>query len=142
MERAGRLIGQLNRSRRVMTDEELARAAWPLAVGKKIATYTTAVGLVRSKLIVEVQDMLWQRNLNALRSQILPKIGEIVGKDLVTDLEFRPMIAPRREAQRAETARSDAVAKPMNAAVPDDADAIADAGLRRVYRILRKKATA
>ena len=138
MESAGRLIGQLNRNRRLMTDEELARAAWPLAVGKKIASYTAAVALVRNRLVIEVQDMLWQRQLNALRSQILAKITEVVGKGVVTDLEFRPMIAPRREPQRAETARPGAAP----ATIADEAEAIADAGLRRVYRILRKKASA
>jgi hypothetical protein len=137
MESAGRLIGQLNRNRRLMTDEELARAAWPLAVGKKIASYTAAVALVRSRLVVEVQDMVWQRQLNTLGSQILAKLAEVVGKGLVTDLEFRPMIAPRREPQRAQTPRSAAAP-----AIADEADAIADPGLRRVYRVLRKKATA
>jgi hypothetical protein len=63
---AGRLIGKLNRNRQVMSDEELACAAWALAVGKKIAACTGQKSLVRGRLIVEVQDMVWQRQLNTM----------------------------------------------------------------------------
>ncbi len=134
MERAGRLLGKLNRSTQVMTGEELARAAWPQAVGKKIAKYTAATRLVRKCLVVEVQDIVWQRQLNTLRRQILNNLKEVVGPDIVEDLELRPM-TPRRMPQRAESIRQDAVPA-------DDADAIADPMLRSMYKTNRKKATA
>lgn len=134
MERAGRLIGKLNRDRRVMTDEQLAQAAWAQAVGKKIAAHTVAAKLVRKCLVVEVQDMVWQRQLNTLRGQILTNLRKVVGPDMIDDLELRPM-TPRRQPQRAETARCDA-------AVYDEADAIADPQLRRVYKNSRQKASA
>jgi hypothetical protein len=134
MERAGRLIGQLNRASQVMTNDELARAAWPLAVGKRIARYTAAVALVRKTLVVEVEDMVWQRQLNALRHQIVRNLVDVVGHGIVEDLELRPM-RPRRMPQRAEVAN-----RPVEGY--DEADAIADPSLRRVYKISRKKATA
>ncbi len=137
MEHAGRLIGRLNRASQVMTPEELARAAWPVAVGKKIASYTVATSLVRTCLVVEVQDMMWQRQLNTLRAQILKNLADIAGPDLITDLELRPMI-PRRHPQRSETSRS----QPQLVFHRDEADGIADSVLRRNYRIARKKATA
>jgi hypothetical protein len=133
MERAGHLIGSLNRSSRVLTDEELVRAAWPLAVGPKIARYATVAGLVRTTVVVEVSDMVWQRQLNTLRSQIAGKLTAIVGPGIVDDLALRPM-GQRRMAQQAETVRS--------GAVPDEADAIANPSLRRAYKISRKKASA
>jgi hypothetical protein len=134
MERAGRLIGKLNRDRQVMTNEQLAQAAWPQAVGKKIAAYTIAAKLVRKCLVVEVQDMIWQRQLNTLRGQILTNLRKVVGPDLIDDLELRPM-TPRRLPQRAEAPRRDS-------AVFDEADAIVDPQLRRVYKSSRQKATA
>ncbi len=134
MERAGRLLGKLNRSTQVLTGEELARAAWPQAVGKKIARYTAATGLVRKCLVVEVQDMVWQRQLNTLRWQILNNLKEVLGLGIVEDLELRPM-TPRRMPQRADVPRQDVMPA-------DDADNIADPILRRMYKMTRKKATA
>lgn len=134
MERADRTIGKLSRARQVMTNEDIARAAWPQAVGKRIASYTAATALVRSCLVVEVQDMVWQRQLNTLRGQILKNLTAILGPGLVDDIELRPM-TPRRMPQRADSPRREAIST-------DEADAIADPHLRRVYKISRKKASA
>ena len=133
MESAGRLIGKLNRASQVMTDEELVRAAWPLAVGKTIVRYTAVAGLVRKCIVVEVEDMVWQRQLNTLRLQIVKNLTDVVGPGIVEDLALRPM-TPKRMPQRAEIAR-----RPESL---DEADAIADPSLRRAYKLSRKKATA
>ena len=63
MERAGRVLGKLKLAKQSVSDEELARSAWPAAVGKKIALRTQAVTLVRTRLVVEVEDAVWQRQL-------------------------------------------------------------------------------
>lgn len=126
------MIAHLNREREVMSVEDLARAAWPVAVGKKIASYTAAVALVRGRLIIEVQDIVWQRQLTTLSLQIVKNLAGTLGKDVVTGLDFRPM-TPRRMPQRAESASS----RPSEST--DEADAIQDSGLRRVYRISRKR---
>lgn len=136
MEQAGRVIGKLNRTRQVMTDEELACAAWRPAVGKKIAAYTEAKALVRGRLVVEVQDMVWQRQLNALTVHILKNLAKILGAGIVTDISLRPMSAAKRTPQRAESARN------QDARPADEADGIADPVLRRNYKISRHKATA
>jgi hypothetical protein len=83
--------------------------------------------------VVEVQDMIWQRQLNTLSRQIVKNLTDIVGKGLITDVELRPM-TPKRMAQRAEA--------PRQQPTSDEADAIADPMLRRGYRISRKKARA
>src|SRR4051794_18842447 len=106
MERAGRLLGKLNRSTQVMTGEQLARAAWPQAVGKKIASQTAVSALVRNCLVVEVKDMVWQRQLNTLRYQIVKNLKDVIGPGIVEDLELRPMKA-RRMPQRADSPRQD-----------------------------------
>jgi Protein of unknown function (DUF721). len=76
MERAGRVLGKLKLSDHGIGDEELARSAWPLAVGKRIASRTGHVSLVRSRLVVEVEDAIWQRQLFTLRGQILAKMEQ------------------------------------------------------------------
>src|SRR5215471_2594813 len=68
MERASSLVRKLSAS--MITSEELALAAWPDAVGKRIAAHTRAAKLVRTRLVVEVEDAVWQRQLFSLSRQI------------------------------------------------------------------------
>jgi predicted nucleic acid-binding Zn ribbon protein len=104
MERAGRLIGKLKVSAGITDPETRARAAWAMAAGKKIAERTRPVNLVRGVLVVEVEDFIWQRQLNTLRHFLLRNLHKELGEALVMEIDFRPM--PRRLApQRAETAR-------------------------------------
>jgi len=91
-----------------------ARAAWPVAAGKIIASHTQARGLVRGTLIVEVEDSVWQRQLNTLRHFLLRNLAKELDEGLVTDLDFRPVrhsqAPPRRGPQRAAFARNDGTA--------------------------------
>jgi len=131
MERASRLIGKLTGPIDV---DDLARAAWPLAVGKKVAARTRPTRMVRTRLIVEVEDPIWKKQLFGLTKQILTNLERHLGQGIVEDLEFRVM-PPRRDAQRAE------VAQPALAAL-DDADQIADPVMRNMYKLARRKALA
>ena len=99
MQRAGSLIGKLKLSPEMADPETRARAAWTLAAGKKIAAHTLAAALVRGTLVVEVEDMIWQRQLHTLRSFLLRNLKEALGEELVTAIDFRPM-PPRRKPQR------------------------------------------
>jgi predicted nucleic acid-binding Zn ribbon protein len=131
MERAGRLIARLKLPAGSVSGEELVRAAWPVAVGKRIASHTRAIALVRSALKVEVEDAIWQRQLYVLRGQILKKLEQIVGPSIVSEIEFR-LAVPRRLPQRAERHR----------ATGDDADQIQDPVLRTIYKEYRKRGSA
>lgn len=125
MKRAGSLIATLKLS---ADDPEVrARAAWEPAAGPKIARHTRAVALVRGTLIVEVEDMMWQRNLMRLRRFLLPNLAEVLGQALVTDIAYRPM-PPKRGPQRAEIARAQ-----------DESAAIADPVLAALYRQAKRK---
>ena len=133
MERAGRSLAKLKLSGNICADE-LARAAWPAAVGKRIAIHASAGALVRGKLIVECEDAIWQKQLFYLKTHILKKIHEVLGDTTVTDVEFR-IATPRRPPQMASSLR---VSKPPGS--EDESNSIADAGLRIIYRQSRKKA--
>jgi len=133
MERASRLLGNIKIPRETYCAEELARAAWKQAVGKKIAAHTHAAKLVRTSLIVEVEDDVWRMQLYALRGQIISNLARHIGQGHVEDLEFRvapPRLGPKRAASAA------------GGGIGDEAERIADPGLRRVYRYLRAKAMA
>jgi predicted nucleic acid-binding Zn ribbon protein len=133
MERASRLLGKLKFPGDAVSSEELARAAWSAAVGPRISKHARAERLVRTKLIVGVDDKIWGRQLFAMSQLILSKIAENLGEGLVDDLEFR--IAPqKRGPQRAEQSTA--------AGPEDEADGIEDQNLRRLYLTSRKKETA
>ena len=131
MERASKLIQGLRLPSETITAEEVACAAWPHAVGKKIAVHTRAVRMVRTRLVVEVEDAVWQRQLFTLTRQILRNLEKNLGPGMVEDLEFR-IVPRRREPQRALAA----------AASQDEAAGIADPVLRSIYKAARLKAQA
>ena len=83
MERASKLIPGLRLPGDVLSAEELACAAWPQAVGKKVAAHTRASRMVRTRLIVEVEDYIWQRQLFALTPYILGNLEKSVCGGLV-----------------------------------------------------------
>jgi predicted nucleic acid-binding Zn ribbon protein len=131
MERASKVLGKLNLPAGTVTQEALVCSAWAGAVGKKIAAHSRAAKLVRAHLVIEVEDAIWQRQLFALRGQIVRKIEESVGAGLVEDIEFR--VAPRRLGpQRAQRSIPSA----------DEANDIADPILRNIYRASRKRGLA
>ncbi len=111
--------------------EDLVRAAWPLAVGKKIAAHTRAVSLAGGRLRVEVDDEIWQGHLITLAGQILKSLRDIVRPEAVASLEFRLRI-PRLPPQLA-AARQGA---------SDEADQIADPVFRHLYKSSRKRSGA
>lgn len=102
MEKASRLFGKLKLSPGVADPETRACAAWAVAAGKKTAEHTRATGLVRGSLVVEVEDAVWQRQLNTLRHFLLRNLREILGDQTVTDIDFRP--TPRRMSPHRATA--------------------------------------
>jgi hypothetical protein len=133
MERASKFIRGLGLPGDTLTADELACAAWPVAVGKRLAARTRAMRLVRTKLIVEVEDHIWRRQLFTLSRQILANIEKSVGPKLVEDLEFK-VVPRRREPARAISATPTPLL--------DEADRIADPVLRGIYRASRKRALA
>lgn len=135
MNQVNRIIAQWSGASDVISHERVACATWKKAVGKKVAQHSRALKLVRTSLVVEVEDEIWRNNLWGLRSQILRNLERALGPDIVTALEFRVM-PPRLGPQR-ETVSSFSLQAPV-----DEADAIADPGLRRIYKAARRRETA
>ena len=129
MERAGRVVGKLKLGKNGVSDEEMARSAWPAAVGKKIALRTRAIGLVRNRLVIDVEDAVWQRQLWTLREQILGRLEQVLGRRVAEELHFRIAVA-RMMPVRAEE----------RVASGDEADEIRDPVFRLVYKAARKRA--
>src|SRR6266851_429031 len=127
MERASRLIGKMDFLGCSVSGEQLICAAWSATVGARIARHARAERLVRTKLIVGVDDAVWQRQLLSMSRIIVSKLTESVGEGVVDQVEFR--VAPqRRGPQRAAAATSQ-----------DEADGIEDPNMRRLYITSRKR---
>ena len=134
MDQASRIIAQWTGASDVISRERIACGAWKKAVGKNVALHTRALKLVRTTLVVEVEDDIWRRNLWGLRFQILRNLEKSIGPEIVSDLEFRVM-PPRFGPQRANSVER--IEVPL-----DEADSIADPGLRRIYKAARRRETA
>ena len=128
MDRAGNLLRKLKLPGACVSSEEIARAAWPQAVGKRIAARTRPVAFNDGSLTVEVEDSVWLQHLRTMRGHILSRLQAIAGKESVTAIDFRPGV-PRREPQRAEVVRQ----------ADDEADGIGDPILRKLYRSSRSR---
>lgn len=136
MERASKLIRAMHFPGGAISQEEVACSVWASAVGKKVAPHARATRLVRTRLIVEVEDKVWRTQLMALSGQILHNLEKSLGRGAVEELEFR-VVPPRRQPARAMAASASA-----GGGLYDEADGIADPVLRSIYRASRKKALA
>ncbi|MCC7498255.1 MAG: DUF721 domain-containing protein [Bryobacterales bacterium] len=131
MERAGRIIRKLDNSRQCSSPEALCLAAWPSAAGKKIAAHTRAVGVFDGRLVIEVEDVIWHRQLSSLSTHILSNLECILAEKIVSGIDYRvraPRLMPKREERKAGKS--------------DEADHITDPVFQLIYKTARKKATA
>jgi hypothetical protein len=142
MERAARVFRKAKQSRSLLTDDQTLNVVWPAAVGRAIANHTSHVRLVRTTLVVDVEDMMWQRQLRTLERQIIERVKTLIPDLAVADMEFRIGV-PRRQAQRATSSSGALASAPLfTPALGDEADSIQDPGLKKVFEISRRKATA
>lgn len=126
MQRTARLLAKIKDGAAKLSSDELAVAVWPAAVGKRLANRTGPLKLYGAKLVVDVEDAVWQHQLTTLAPQILAKIKQIAGPGVIEALEFR-IGAPRR--------------LPHTAIDPagDQADGISDPIFRLLYIASRTK---
>ena len=134
MESVGRIFGKLAEDERPISQEQLVLSAWKGAVGKKIAARTRAAKMVRTRLIVEVEDQIWQKQLFVMERQILAVLEKKLGPGVVDEVHFK-VVPPRREPQKA-------VASVPGLFAQDEADQIADPMMRHIYKKARRKESA
>lgn len=113
----------------------LLRAAWPLAVGPRLAERTELLSLEGRTLIVRVPDARWRKILHRLRREILQRLAETAGPWAPRALGFTEAPSPPAlpvEAAAAPESAGDrvAVAPPE---VAKGALAIADVEVRSLF---------
>jgi len=74
--------------------EAAAIAAWRHCAGEGLRNRAVAFALQDRTLQVAVADLIWQKQLTAMRAQMIYKINALLGQPVVGALEF--VIDPER----------------------------------------------
>jgi len=118
--------------------ETAAAVAWNHVAGEGLRQHAVPVGLRQQTLIVAVADQIWRRQLESMRGQLLFRLSSLLGRGVVTFIEFQ--IDPSKvQAARASRADTENVRRKSDAemAVPFEllsaAAAIHDRELRKAF---------
>jgi predicted nucleic acid-binding Zn ribbon protein len=76
---------------------------WPDIVGETIARRTQVVSLKFHTAVIKVSGAMWIQELNLMKAQILARVTERVGADIVRDLRFVQGRLARRNHARLRT---------------------------------------
>jgi hypothetical protein len=117
--------------------EEVAQAAaiaaWKHAAGDGLKEHAVPVKLENRTLTVAVADAIWQKQLHAMRGQMLFRVNSILGQPIVSAIEFvvdAKLAKPRTEMRKPPE-------QPLDNEVPLEiwsaANAIRDKELRKTF---------
>ena len=117
--------------------EEVAQAAaiaaWKHAAGEGLKDHAVPVKLEHRTLTVAVADVIWQKQLHAMRGQMMFRVNSILGQPIVSAIEF--VIDPKIAKARPELPKS--ADEPLDNEVPLElwsaANAIHDKELRKNF---------
>ena len=68
--------------------EAAAIAAWKKATGEGLRHHAIPLQLTDGKLLVAVRDTVWQKQLGAMKDQLIYRTNSIIGKPLLKDVEL------------------------------------------------------
>ena len=113
--------------------EAAAIAAWKHAAGEGLRNHAAPLRLDGKTLVVAVADSVWQKQLGAMKGQLLFRINTILGQTLVSqiDLHIDPRIANTRPSTGSETKGQVLDRVPLE--LFSAAGAIKDKQLRQVF---------
>ena len=113
--------------------EAAAIAAWKRAAGSGLHNHAAPLRLEGKTLVVAVADAVWQKQLGAMKGQLLFRINAILGQPLVSQIDLRidPRIAKTRPSARSETKEQVLDKVPLE--LFSAASAIKDKQLRQVF---------
>jgi hypothetical protein len=114
--------------------EAAAMAAWKHAAGDGLRTQAVPIALEGKTLVVAVADAVWQKQLGAMKGQLLFRINTILGQPLVSQIELR--IDSRISGTRALPAivgKEQAVDNEVPLELWSAANAIQDKQLRQTF---------
>ena len=89
--KVGDIIQDVLRSQRKHGDAKMIQVwdIWPSAVGEHIGANTNPAAFKGKLLIVNVADSAWLQQLWFLKKEIIGKVNESLGEDLVEEIKFK-----------------------------------------------------
>ena len=69
--------------------EVAAKIAWTRAAGDGLRRHAIPFRLFRKTLVVSVADIIWQRQMQSMSSELISRINRLLGREVVEDIEFR-----------------------------------------------------
>ena len=116
--------------------EIAAKIAWTRAAGDGLRRHAIPFRLFRKSLVVSVADVIWQKQMQSMSTELISRINKLLGREVIEDIEFR--IDPTTVAQaraNSQTGRSsqDKVRVPMPDELISAASEIADEDLRERF---------
>lgn len=114
--------------------EAASIAAWKNIVGEPLGSHAVAMELQNKKLVVVVEDNIWQRQLEQMRGQLLFRLNSLLGQPLVKSIELRvdPKVLAKARAMREGSKRERPDYK-IPAELLTAAAGIEDVDLRRAF---------
>jgi predicted nucleic acid-binding Zn ribbon protein len=69
-------------------DLDVLRKLWPSLVGEKLASATTVTAVQGARVVINVPDQIWRRQLYRMRPQLLLKINEPWATPWIKEIVF------------------------------------------------------
>jgi predicted nucleic acid-binding Zn ribbon protein len=69
--------------------EQDAFVVWDEAVGERIAKVAIPTRILRGTLIVSVKSGPWRNELNMRKQEVVRRINELLGGEIVKDIKFQ-----------------------------------------------------
>ena len=90
LQRLGNVLQGILKKHNIFFDSEEQRLldVWRKAVGAQISVQTRPDRLKRNILFVKVSSSVWMHQLHILKQDIIEKINELLGKELIKDVHF------------------------------------------------------
>ena len=116
--------------------EIAAKIAWTRAAGDGLRRHAIPFRLFRKTLVVSVADLIWQKQMQSMSTELISRINKLLGRAVVEDIEFR--IDPATvELVRANSQTRRSSPDKVNGPIPDElisaASEIADEDLRERF---------
>jgi hypothetical protein len=69
--------------------EIAVKLSWTRAAGDGLRRHAIPFRLFRKTLVVSVADVIWQRQMQSMSTELVSRINRLLGREVVEEIEFR-----------------------------------------------------
>jgi predicted nucleic acid-binding Zn ribbon protein len=69
--------------------QHLAAANWPKIIGEAVAKVSAVERVEKGVLFVKVESSAWRNELTFMRREVIKKINDFLGEELIRDIRFK-----------------------------------------------------